>query len=617
MVEMVAIARRLASCCIVAATIFCTLAGKAFAEPQPVVRFDAETPVTLKSGGTADVALFNDSARSFAIQATASLDPSSDQTDGKRVSVAIAFDIGSGFSDRATPTTLRFASRMRLRLTAPSNAPPGATGWLTVVATSDAQTVVARREIHVATPAPTVETWTVTSVQKSPWHDRGGDIAPPLPLLPKTGCSGLGNPHTVLVSADHTVSITSRCVRNNLQLTASNFPPGTYKGKLAVGGASVGLEVRRTMTLWWPIALIILGILLAVVSQGRVDQGWRIQQRFWLRRLPPRAAKADTQYVVGAREMPWEKYALEPIIEEEVEAARESASQIAESLPLPLRFLPWPEGFRATERAEVRKSIAEMDKMVTQWPTMPPVFRAASEALAQESYYVKRAPELVARGLVIVGAAGLPVDGKELAARAAEAAALPTALGVVDDLEKIAEYLKALEADGVDGPAQDLDARVRARQYERQASATLAELSDATKVQSKVEPLIERAARLAARLPRPGGIAADGEQVAIQTGRLATAVSLPLALIRRVSALLDGAGFYLGRSTLIVFDLAVGVLSGLAILYFEKAWGRSWTDYVAAVLWGYAASTVTSPIVATVRQLGAQPGDEAASAQTK
>jgi len=468
------------------------------------------------------------------------------------------------------------------------------------------------------TPSPTVASWTTTSVQRSPWQSSGGNVGPPLPLTAEASCSALGEPSTVLVSEDHTVSITTTCVGHTLQLQAGSFPPGTYKGKLTVGGASVELEVRRTVAIWVPILLIVAGVALAIISQGRVEQGWRSQQRLWLRRLPHRAAKADVQYVVAAREMTWEKYALEPVIEQEAQVARERLRQIAESLPLLLRILPWPEGFRASEREQVRKSIAEMDGMVTRWPTMPPVFAAAHEALSQKPYYLKRAPKLVERGLLIVGAAGLPVDTKELTARCVEAVTMPAALGVIDDLEKLDEYLDALEADGNEHPPQDTDVRIRARQYEREACATLAELDDATKVPDAVGGLVERATRLAARLPKPGQpqapeVGAETDQIQRETVGPVGVLSLPLTLIRRASSSFDGTGFYVGRSTLILLDLAVGVMTGLAALYLGHAWGGSWTEYAAAVIWGYAASTVTSPIVAAIRQMGAQPGDVAAA----
>jgi hypothetical protein len=585
-------------------------------QQQPLVHFDAETPITLSPGGSADVAVFNDSDTSFVIQATAALDPTSDDTAGQRAPVAIAFDLGGGFVEPAARTTLSSTERMRIRLTAPANASPGAAGWLTVVAKSDAQTMVARRAIRIALPTPTVNAWSVTSIQEWPWQDDGGAIDPPLPLSPPSGCASLGDPGTVLVSADRTVSITSMCENGYLQLQAGDFSPGTYKGKLTVGSATVDVEIRRTMAIRWPIALIVAGIVFAILSQGRIDQGWRVQQRRWLRRMPRDAAKADAQYAVAAREMPWEKYALEPVIEKDVAATRQRLQEIGRSRRFLLRFLPWPEGFMATEREEVRKRIAELDELVRKWPAMPRVFGTASARVNRERYYVKRAPRLVERALGILGAVGLPVNATELVARCAEAAALPDALDVVDDLEQLDTYLTALERQTTPLLPQDLETRVRARQYERQASATLAELGDSTKVPDEVGRLVERAARLAARLPKPTGLTRDRIRTAGVDAAAGVFVGLPLALFRRATALFGGEGVALGHSALILVTLAVGVLSGLAALYVGKAWGASWTDYAAAFVWGYAASTVIDPIVSAVRQLGTRPGD-AAEAKTK
>ena len=92
--------------------------------------------------------------------------------------------------------------------------------------------------------------------------------------------------------------------------------------------------------------------------------------------------------------------------------------------------------------------------------------------------------------------------------------------------------------------------------------------------------------------------------------------ALPLGLVRRATELLSGGSYPVGQSAVILVTLAVGVLSGLAVLYVDKAWGGSWTDYAAAFVWGYAASTVIDPIVATVRQLGTRPDDSPAQATT-
>jgi hypothetical protein len=613
--------RSAARCSILAALIFVALPGNALADQEPAVRIiDAGTPVTLTPGASKDVELANDSTNTFSVTGSVSFAPTGNKAAANAPAVSVAFEGAAGPSASNPAGTLGSAGLLRLHLSASRDAGPGESGWLTVVARSDKQTVVARREIQIATPTPAITTWTVTSVQSTPWAEGGGNIGPPLPLSTQAGCAALGNPSTVLVSGDHTVKITSTCAHSNLQLKASSFPPGTFKGKLTVAGTSVELEVRRTVALWAPILLIIAGVVLAMISQGRVEQGWRAQQRLWLRRLPHRAAKADAQYIVAATEMPWENYALEPVIEREVQVDRERSRLVAESLPLLLRLLPWPEGFRATEREVIRKSIAEMDKLVTEWPTVPAVFAAANTALRAKPYYVTRAPNLLERGLLIVGGAEPPVTVSELASRVMEAKDMPAALAVVDDLDKLDQYLDALEGDDIQRPPQDTDAMVRARQYEREAAATLAELANATKIPDEVGRLVERGTRLAARLPKPVPAAVEEgiDRIKVETASASGVLGLALGFIQRVSGSLDAPSFYLGRSTLIMLDLAVGVLTGLAALYLGNAWGGSWTEYVAAVIWGYGASTVTSPIVAAVRQLGARPGDETAgTAPTK
>jgi hypothetical protein len=594
------------------------------AQAEQPLRFDAETALKLDPGGARETTLLNDSGESYSITVEAALDPPGTQG-GAGVPVPVQVDVGAGFAPSSATTTLSAAGRMRVRLSAPANARPGATGWLTVVARSAGQVVVVRRPLSVARPAPTVASWSTASRQWLPLRDSGGELEPLLPLLPKRGCATLGAPATVLVSGDRTVSVTSSCESGNLRLSAGDFAPGTYKGKLEVGAETVELEIRRTMSIFWPTLMIVLGVLAAIVTQGRRDRGWFSQQQRWLRRLPKKAAKADVLYDQGAADLPIGNYVLEPLIDDEVVALRRRSDSVAEERPWVLRWLPWPAEFMASEREAIRARIAELDELVRIWPTMPAVFQAAHARMNEQAYYATRAPQLVKRTFVIVGAAGLPIDASELAARCSEAAALPQALEVIDDLELLDAYLHRLE-NHPDGKlsAQDRRVLLRARQYERQASACLAELTDATHVAMLVGRPAEHAARLASRLPKPAEPSDETdheerddvteESVEVHIPGELPPVSLPLDVFRRVAALLGHGTAPAAEAALILLTLFVGVVSGLAVLYVGKAWGGSWTDYAAAFVWGYAASTVIDPIVSSIRQFGSHAGDAAAAA---
>jgi hypothetical protein len=611
------LARALLGCCAVLVMVYaCGAVDAAAREGQPAVHFDSKGPVTLVSGSAASVTVFNDSGEPFGIRATASLDPL--EVGGKALRIPIAANVGTGYKRLAGKTVIPATGQMRLRLSPPATIVAGESGWLTVIATAGSVTAVARRPLAVPVPTPEVDSWTITSVQGLPTRESGGSLDPPIPLSSASGCEALGDPSTVLASGDETVSISSTCEGGYLRLKAGSFGPGTYKGKLEVGTDSVALEIRRTLSIWWPILCIVLGILAAIASQGRVDQGWRWQQRRWLRKLPKDAAKADAKYFVAAREMPWEAYAIEPTIEQEAESLGQRLDEVAAQRPALLRWLPWPEGFMAAEREEIRARIAELAELIEKWPTTPTAFAAALARVHEQPYYVTRAPLLVERALLIVGADGLPIDATELGGRCGEAVAFPDALDVVDDLERFDAYITALENDNRELEPEDRVLRIRARQYERQASATLAGLADSTKVPGEVGPVVEHGAKLASRLSRPEAPAAGLESVQAETAGAPALelAALPLGLVRRATSLLSGGSYPVGQSAVILVTLAVGVLSGLAVLYFEKAWGGSWTDYAAAFVWGYAASTVIDPIVASVRQLGTRPDDSPAKTPT-
>jgi hypothetical protein len=584
------------------------IAPTAAAQMRRVVHFDSKDAVSIEPAGSEVVTLLNDSGTAFAIKVTGSLDPASDSATGEATPLGLRVDTGAGFEVPGPKTELPAAGRMLIRVRAPGAASAGQSGLVTVVASAGSETVVARRQVEVATPEPTVDAWTTTSRQAVPTKETGGDLDASVPLSSESGCESLGDPGTVLVSEDRTVAITSSCVDDGLRLTAADFGPGTYKGKLKVGAASVDLEVRRTLSIFWPIAFILLGILAAVWVRGRTDHGWLMQERRWLKKLPKDAAKADATYSAATTEAPWEPYEVTEPVKEEAAALGKRLDQVVDARTWWLRWLPWPEGFMASEREAIRKRTVELNELVATWASMPGVFAAARARVEAQPYYVTRAPRLVERALRVLGAEGLPVDARELAARCAEMAALPDAFDVVDDLERLDAYLTALERDSEPRPPEDDSLLVRARQYERQAGSTLAELRDATKVPDEAGRVVERAAKLASRLREPSSRREGMRTQTVDTA--ADLVTLPLGLFRRATSLFGDSGpLPLGHSAVFLVTLVVGVLSGLGLLYFGKAWGGSWTDFAAAFVWGYAASTVIDPIVSAVKQIGARPGD--------
>jgi hypothetical protein len=590
------------------------LVTAATAVQDAVLHFDADTPITLGPKPVV-VSVFSNSPRALrSLSVTASLDPPPAEPNESPQRVPVEVDTGRGFRPRRGHLTLSAAGRIRVRLVGPAGARPDATGWLTVTARSSAGVVVARRAIAVESAAlkPAVTTWKVTSFQWLPGSHDGGDVGSELPLA--SACTDAVGPTGYVVDDDKAIAISSTCTNGKLSLHADRYPqPGTYSGKLNVGTTTVDLEIRRTMAVWWPILMILIGVLLALWTQGQLDSGLRVGQRLAISRLPRRAAKADVAYANKADGTPWEKYELEQPIQDAAAALSRELDEIRQALWPPFRWFPWPDGYMADERKALRTKLAALDQLVRDWPSLPDDFSAAHDALMKRPQAVEHAPELVARALIVLGAAGGPFDARELQARRDEARAHPGALSMIDELLRVRDYLRKFPDPPPHWAAGDQAALVRARQYERQAAAMLAVATDASLVKPQVGPVLEQASRLASRLPDPATPTRRAIGQAQPQTAAATAGAAPIISFGRIVETIRAGAVVAGPAAVVFLSLAIGVLTGLGALYKGNAWGAP-ADYAAAVVWGYVASTITSPIIAVVKQLGTRPRDAAAPA---
>jgi hypothetical protein len=385
---------------------------------------------------------------------------------------------------------------------------------------------------------------------------------------------------------------------------------------MKVGTADLSLTIQRTFAIWWPIALILLGLVLAVWSQGLLIQGSRGQQRWWLRRFPVRASIADAEFIKESTNWSWDAYRLEPSVREQAEQLRQVLRGLNRRRPYLLRWLPWPVGFCQAERADLSKSLAATDDLITAWPSMPAKFESAHTQLAESTSAIDRAPALRARVLEILTpeTATLPVS--ELISRRLAIEAFAVALQVVDDLDRLVEYL---DASRTLDPA-DTATYFRALQLQRQACAALLRNSDPVDIVKTVAPVVSRGSELASRLPAPTARATRPQDInqtkgatAVRSGAPALAVR-GLTLVRHAIRRASGTTYVAGQSTLIALTVAIGVWSGLVVLYNGKAWGSP-GDAIAAVAWGFGATTVISPILSSLQRLAARPSDLSTSNQ--
>jgi hypothetical protein len=195
----------LLKCCALLVMVYaCGAADAAAREGQPVVHFDSEGAVTLISGSAASVTVFNDSGEPFGIRATASLEPA--EAGGKAVRIPIAADVGTGYKRLSGKTIIPATGQMRLKLK------PAGDDRGRPVGMADGGRDGGLRNGRRAAPARGAgrhsqgDSWTITSVQGLPMHESGGDLDPAIPLSSASGCEALGDPSTVLVSGDETVS---------------------------------------------------------------------------------------------------------------------------------------------------------------------------------------------------------------------------------------------------------------------------------------------------------------------------------------------------------------------------------------------------------------------------
>lgn len=499
-----------------------------------------------------------------------------------------------------------------LRLTLPQPSPSSGDGWLTVVI--EPQGVVLRKQLIVGAtvPAAAVAEWATTVERKWPWGSFDGEVGEPLPLA--TTCPRTP-PAAVVIANDSSVEVTSECQADgDLQLKVTGLTElGTYKGALEIGTKTVTVQIRHTLLWWWAAGAIAVGLLIALWTQGMADHGWTFQQPSWLRKLEKRAQETDFAYDEKSSGFPWEAYRITPASLAESSRLKAKLDGIVKSRPRLARWLPWPEDFMKRERADLRDGIAKLAEFVEAWPEMPQVFAKVSNSLhSAPERYGRLAPKFALRTTeLLVGKPDLSFD--ELSARRDEATAASEVFLTVDQLDLVKAFLAEFDRpDAVELPDPgDRETIGRARRLVRQAEASLRELGDATKITSEVAPVVQKAARIASQLPiRVVVLTAPPlrEGVAQETAAEPNILNLPLLAAHWFSRTFSAHRFALGQLSLIAVTAMIGIWSGLALLYVDKAWG-TFADFASAVAWGFAATTVVTPIVNAIRQLGARPTD--------
>jgi hypothetical protein len=475
---------------------------------------------------------------------------------------------------------------------------PTVTGWLVVALESNGNRVIVRRSVKFTVPLakPGVSSWSVTSTTRWPSSRAGGELEGALPVAGGNQVSGmLASGNDVI-----TVSGTYRTETRSMALSVENYPAiGTYSGKLKVGETDVDVTIVRTASAWLATAMILLGLFAAAFVMRKTDLAWVSQYRRWLYALPGRAEDVDP--------------AVAPAVKARQRELLVELDRILGGITPLLRWLPLPDNYMTAERAKLLDDIQELNGFVSGRHSMPQATEDARKAFETAAADLSHAPGLEERAAQILDHRDQP-GFAELVKRAEEIRALPGALDSLRWLLKIrpkADELQNGKANLTAGARTALDALFLRLD---EAMSVFHRETSAVTIDQEVDVIRTEAARLAGSLAlradapalRHAGFDLDplAEALSTVTGLLTDqpkAAPAPDNALTRV-------GPWVGTVVLVLVIVAVGVLTGLPVLYYGEAWGDA-LDFVAAFVWGFGAATVLTPAVTALKTLSSRPAD--------
>jgi len=498
----------------------------------------------------------------------------------------------------ATPLAPGTSVRISLTTTAPA---PARTGWLVVTVARDGAVRYVARQKLAGAAAPVTTGLTRWQVTTAPAGALSGTVTVDLPL--HTGsCADVRSVDAVLAATDTaaTVAKGTCTATDRLPLVVSGLSDvGTYTGTVKVGSESITVTVIRTRLWIWPVAMILLGLLLALLGQGSADRAWARATSRWLRKVRA-AAGTPTSDQAG--------YDIAPAVDAEVQRLTMLRDHILAERGRWLRWLPWPPDFMAEDRAALRDGTRAVDQDVRDWARVDDDLAAMRAGLdADSAALAKLAPALHRRAAELVGADAKVGTIAQVRAVLGETTAWPAARSVVAAVATCADRLTALAA----GPAalvgSDRLVFEEARRQQRGVLAALTGQPDARAVAGLADR-VEQLAGLVAQLPPP----VDGDRGPVRgvgfapTGAGAQFV-LPTVLRQAVTSL-RGRGDTILTASLVAVTVAIAIWTGLSTLYAGKAWGTP-VDFLSAAAWGFGASALLTPVLTALRAWGTRARD--------
>ena len=489
----------------------------------------------------------------------------------------------------------------------------GGRGFVAVTARSRGQTSIVRLPLSYSpmTSTAAVTEWLGVSTAEVPWASTSRLDLPLIPLEGKT-CGSNTSGETFVTTGTRSAKMTYSCNETSDGPMLSLKPDdslsvGEYTGSLQIGEADVKLTFRRT-TLWaWPLLVILLGFVLATIERAWVNNQRPMRRaRARLTALGNVAIQKQMEYDRLASGATYRRYTFTIGVARKVAVLQ---GELDKALPGWSRrwFLPVAVEEQQKAYDAVVKEMVDVDATITSWPSLAAGFDELRGVLSASEPLADLAPELLSSARSLLD----PANGDDLEVQLTyeEARRLldqvpktTAALRLLPLAKELAEQLPGLQPDG--SRQSDFDVYERAYRLLNQAEAELAMAADSSDVENgHVQGLLSEARSLALQL-RP---AAPVKLEAAVAGEI-TYLARPVAWLGRVLAAFSTSAGHVRAVdfTWLVIATALGAWTGLATLYFGKAWGTP-SDYIALLAWAIAAAVVLTPILAALERVASGP----------
>lgn len=470
-------------------------------------------------------------------------------------------------------------------------------------------------EVGPVTPVPAVASVQVRSTWGAPWASTAGAV---VPLATPDACSKLEVPATPVgyVQADDggSAAIKETCITSGkgiaLQLSFDKLARtgAKYQGQATIGATTVSITVERSTTLWIPLVLLVLGLLLALWLLERSPQRVvaQLRRRLLLARAqvgsraqPGSAVVAFRQAADGAE---WGKLDIfddtdivAQRIEEEIGALRR-AKRFSLTADHPQAKV------LSNQISSIETAIADLAPLAEHLRQLQQRLGPVEASLMLPAWTDSVRDTLLAARVLAVS------DVAEHAANVAAAAATSVWWpSVLQQTTALQQRLSELHQHQTDWTAQQNLQITTAQGLFDVALAAFARATSVDDVHSVYGHEFHRAQAAVDALASLKVTPRFGVAAPVLVPLASLTVPPPEAYISEARAIVSAQR---RASTISVVILGLlFLLAGLQALYVGKTFGTLW-DLAAALAWGAAAGTVVTPLAAAIEGFAsARTGD--------